>query len=115
MITGTYTIDPDGSGPEKPYKTKCSLATEKDWFGNDISRVWTEVETGDRNVPLQKYPSEEGSQPESVIRDVTYKPTFQLSENVASIDNIMDYLDFFAAPYSYTVPSDSLTFDAKTK
>ncbi|XP_032218283.2 EGF and laminin G domain-containing protein [Nematostella vectensis] len=83
LETGNYTIDPDGSGPEEPYQTICNITTELDWFGDEISRVWTEVLTEDWNVLLQKYPPEEAQKPESVIRDIMYKPTFLSAQMVA--------------------------------
>jgi hypothetical protein len=83
METGNYTIDPDGPGPEKPYQTICNITTELDWFGEEISRVWTEVKSMDYNVMLLKYPPTEAVKPESVIRDVIYRPSFQSAQTLS--------------------------------
>ena len=81
---GNYAIDPDGPGPGKPFQTYCNItATGLDEFGDEISRIWTEVKSKDLNVLLQKYPPEEGRKPESVIRDIRYTPSFESAQTVA--------------------------------
>ena len=77
-INQNYTIDPDGSGPIKPFLAFCNMT-----HGRQLDRGITVVRSYDHHVEVRVADPNEAGKPESFIRDIRYYPDEETAKAVA--------------------------------
>lgn len=76
-INQNYTIDPDGSGPIKPFLAYCNMT-----HGRQLNQGMTVVRSLDHHVRVRVANPSEAEKPESFIRDIRYYPNLETAKAV---------------------------------